>query len=158
MQSKASNVNESNGLQLNTYAIKDVLRILKHGTNGGLTPFPIYLRSQSLGSFRAGFRLRRLCKPFTYLLRKLASDHRIWAHFHHTQSRMEVELPKARVDGQDESWNVDSLENVRNMFAGLRRAFSLCPRKQVVNGDEEGEEMTRMVRFWGDGRWEREQK
>ena len=64
------------------------------------------------------------------------------------KSRIEVESQKARGDGEDEMWNVGLLEKTRDMFDGLRTAFSLCPRKKTFGSEEEDEETNRMVLFW----------
>jgi hypothetical protein len=65
------------------------------------------------------------------------------------KDRIKESLGRSR-RANEEGWLVSPLASVREMFEGTRTAFSLCPRRLGVEDSSVGEDMTRMVAFWGE--------
>ena len=65
------------------------------------------------------------------------------------KDRIKETLERSK-DCDGESWLVEPLVRVREMFEGTRTAFSLCPRRLGVEGSSIGEDVIRMMAFWGE--------
>lgn len=65
------------------------------------------------------------------------------------KDRIKEALERSRGDG-GEGWLVGPLTRVREMFEGTRTMFSLCPRRSLRESAESGEDVNRLMTFWGD--------
>jgi hypothetical protein len=65
------------------------------------------------------------------------------------KDRIKETLEKARGDSGEE-WLVNPLTRVREMFEGTRTTFSLCPRRSDLDESAVGEDVVRMMAFWGE--------
>jgi hypothetical protein len=65
------------------------------------------------------------------------------------KDKIKETLERSR-DCNGEGWLVDPLIRVREMFEGTRTAFSLCPRRLGLEDSATGEDVIRMMAFWGE--------
>ena len=65
------------------------------------------------------------------------------------KDRIKETLVSSRAHNGEE-WLVGPLVSVREMFEGTRTAFSLCPRRFGQDSLSRGEDLVRMLAFWGE--------